>query len=126
MKTKKYFILAGYLLLILLIGMACINVDVNKEGILSASNVIGHPLHIAENQTIRGVSMGGEPSPWFVLTSGGNGIEFWSSIMNEQKSTLWPALNVNKFKNEGFVIVTGELNLHVKNITWAIIINKTN
>ncbi|MEJ2487552.1 MAG: hypothetical protein P8Y68_17660 [Anaerolineales bacterium] len=46
--------------------------------------------------------------------------------MNEQISTLWPALNVNKFKNEGFVIVTGKLNLHVKNITWAIIINKTN
>jgi len=126
MKTKKNFVLAGCLLLILLVGVACNKVDVNKEGILNTSNVIGYPLQIANLQGIRGVNSPGEPSPWFVLTSGGNTIEFWSSIMNEQNSIFWPALNVSKYKSEGFVIVTGELKLHDKHIAWAIIINNTN
>ena len=126
MKTKKNFILAGCLLLILLVGVACNKVNVNKGGILSTSNLIGYPLQFSELWANSGGSMHGKPSPWFVLTSGGNSIEFWSSIMNEQNSILWPALNVSKFKNAGFVIITGELKLHVKHISWAIIINKTN
>jgi len=126
METKKYFVLAGYLLLILVVGVACNDIDAKRGGILSASKVMGYPLRIAGLQAISGVSMLGEPSPWIVITSGGNSIELWSSMITEQDSTLWPALSWDKFQNEGFAILTGEVKLHVRHITWAIIISKTN
>lgn len=125
MKTKRYYVLAGFLLLILVVGVACNKVDVERGGILSTSNVIGHPLHIAKLQAIRGVSLLGDPSPWFALSSGGNSLELWSSMTTEKKAAFWPILNIDRSKYGDFVIVTGELNLHVKNITWAVIINKT-
>lgn len=126
MKTKKTQIWMSCFLLVILVGATCNEVDIKGGEFLSASNVIGHPLYIAGLQSIGGVSIREELFPWIMLTSGGNSLELWSSMTTEENADFWPTISVERYKNEDFVIVTGELKLHVKNITWAIIINKTN
>ena len=126
MKTKKAHIWISCFLLIVMVGATCNEVDIKGGEFLSAPNVIGHPLHIARLQSIGGVSIRGELSPWIMLTSGGNSLELCSSMTTEEDADFWPTISVERFKNEDFIIVTGELKMQVKNITWAIIINKTN
>lgn len=125
MKKKKVFVLASCVLVLLMVGAACNTRVQLPEGTLTVSELLKSPVYDTEIKVYGEISLLGELfCPCLVLSSGGKSIEVWYSMLSDEDGTLWPTVSVDSFQNGDFVIVTGELKLDVKNVIWAIIINK--
>jgi hypothetical protein len=125
MKLRKMVIMTGWLLLVLLIAAACNGRVRVPEGTKTVAALLKNPVYDTEINVYGEVSLLGELfCPCFVLSSGGKSIEVWYSLLTEEDGSPWPTVSVDGFQNGDVVIVTGELSMDVKNVIWAVVINK--
>jgi hypothetical protein len=120
----KGHVFTSCFLLILALGAACIRREPLSQQTPYSSKVLMLPVLATELQLISGTGLQEEQLPWFVFEIGDQSVQVWYYPLGSEEATRWPSVKFDRFQNKNFIILAGKFRIHVKNLIWAIVVDR--